>query len=345
MAHTRRNFLKLAGAATAFAAAAPRDSSAAQGTTQGKRNNGNGQMPKNLTLCTLRNGDRLTLGVRTKKGVLDVDKTAKALRKTAPTTMDDLIQGGDGKALQALVDAATANGGSKAVFIAEDKASFGPCVTNPEKIIMLGYNYKKHVAEVKVQTPTSPVLFSKYNNALNYHGGVINLPQKVAKKFDYEVELVVVMGKTARDVSEADALSYVFGYATGNDFSARDLQFKTSQFLLGKASDGFAPVGPWLVTADQIADPQSLKLECSVNGEVRQSSNTDDMIFTVANIVSYASQHFTLKPGDIFFTGTPGGVIAGMPPEKQVWLKPGDKVSCSIEKCGELRFSLAGSQA
>jgi 2-keto-4-pentenoate hydratase/2-oxohepta-3-ene-1,7-dioic acid hydratase in catechol pathway len=153
------------------------------------------------------------------------------------------------------------------------------------------------------------------------------------------------MGKTARDVSEADALNYVFGYATGNDFSARDLQFKTSQFLLGKTSDGFAPVGPWLVTADQIPDPQSLKLECSVNGEVRQSSNTDDMIFSVANIVSYASQHFTLKPGDVFFTGTPSGVIAGMPPEKQVWLKPGDKVSCNIEKCGELRFSLAGSQA
>ncbi|MFL5394811.1 MAG: fumarylacetoacetate hydrolase family protein, partial [Myxococcales bacterium] len=161
----------------------------------------------------------------------------------------------------------------------------------------------------------------------------------------YEVELVVVMGKTAREVSEADALKYVFGYATGNDFSARDLQNKTSQFLLGKSSDGFGPIGPWLVTADQIPDPQNLKLECSVNGELRQSANTNDMIFSVANIISYASQHFTLKPGDIFFTGTPSGVINGMPPEKQVWLKPGDQVSCSIEKCGELRFSLAGSQA
>jgi len=238
-----------------------------------------------------------------------------------------------------------ANGGAKAAFIAEEKAPFGPCVTSPEKIIMLGHNYKKHATEMKVPFPTSPVLFSKFNNALNHHGGVINLPQKVGKKFDYEVELVVVIGKAARDVNEADALNYVFGYATGNDFTARDLQNKTTQYLLGKTPDGFAPVGPWLVTADQIPNPQSLKLQCSVNGELRQSSNTDDMIFTVAQIVSYTSQHFTLKPGDIFFTGTPSGVVAGMAPEKQVWLKPGDQVSCSIEKCGELRFSLAGSQA
>jgi len=344
MAHTRRGFLKLAGAATVAAAAVPRGAEAARTLAQAKRNGNGGQMPKGLTLCTLRNGDRLTLGVRTKRGVLDVEKAAKALRKTAPTTMDDLLQGGDGKALEALVEAAVANGGAKAAFLAEDKAPFGPAVTNPEKIIMLGHNYKKHATEMKVEFPKSPVLFSKFNNALNHHGGVVNLPQKVAKKFDYEVELVVVMGKRARDVSEADALNYVLGYATGNDFTARDLQNKTTQYLIGKTPDGFAPVGPWLVTADQIPNPQSLKLECSVNGEVRQSSNTDDMIFTIAQIVSYASSLFTLKPGDIFFTGTPSGVIAGMAPEKQNWLKPGDQVSCSIEKCGELRFSLAGSQ-
>jgi 2-keto-4-pentenoate hydratase/2-oxohepta-3-ene-1,7-dioic acid hydratase in catechol pathway len=344
MAHTRRSFLKLAGAATVAAAAVPRGAGAAQAPAQAKKN-GNGQMPKGLMLCTLRREDRLTLGVRTKKGVLDVEKAAKALKKTAPTTMDELIQGGDGKALEALVEAAVANGAAKAAFIPEEKAPFGPAVTNPEKIIMLGFNYRKHVEEVKQKVPTSPVFFNKFNNSLNFHGGVINLPQKVASKFDYEVELVVVMGKTARDVSEADALKYVFGYATGNDFSARDLQNKTSQFLLGKTSDGFGPIGPWLVTADQIPDPQNLKIECSVNGELRQSANTNDMIFSVANIVSYASQHFTLKPGDIFFTGTPSGVINGMPPEKQVWLKPGDQISCAIEKCGELRFSLAGSQA
>jgi 2-keto-4-pentenoate hydratase/2-oxohepta-3-ene-1,7-dioic acid hydratase in catechol pathway len=163
----------------------------------------------------------------------------------------------------------------------------------------------------------------------------------VATKFDHEVELVVVMGKTAYRVSEEDALSYVFGYCTGNDFSARDLQRKTSQFLLGKTSDGFAPIGPYLVTADQIPDPNKLKLECYVNGERRQSNNTSDMIFNVKTIISYASQHFTLKPGDIFFTGTPEGVIFGKPPDKQVWLKAGDKITTVIEKLGELRFALA----
>jgi 2-keto-4-pentenoate hydratase/2-oxohepta-3-ene-1,7-dioic acid hydratase in catechol pathway len=142
-------------------------------------------------------------------------------------------------------------------------------------------------------------------------------------------------------VSEADALSYVFGYCTGNDFSARDLQFKTSQLMMGKTCDGFAPIGPWLVTADQVPDPQNLKLECRVNGEVRQSSNTNDMIFGCRTIVSYISQIWTLKPGDIIFTGTPQGVILGYPPEKQVWLKPGDQVTTSIEKLGEHRFTLA----
>jgi 2-keto-4-pentenoate hydratase/2-oxohepta-3-ene-1,7-dioic acid hydratase in catechol pathway len=195
--------------------------------------------------------------------------------------------------------------------------------------------------ETNTPIPTSPVLFNKYANALCGHGATVKLPVKVATKFDHEVELVVVMGKEARDVSEADALSYVFGYATGNDFSARDLQFKTSQFMLGKTSDDFGPLGPYLVTADQVPDPQSLKLECKVNDEVRQSSNTNDMIFSCAQIVSYASKHMTLKPGDIFFTGTPEGVIQGKPEAQRVWLKAGDRITTTIEKLGELRFTLA----
>jgi 2-keto-4-pentenoate hydratase/2-oxohepta-3-ene-1,7-dioic acid hydratase in catechol pathway len=148
------------------------------------------------------------------------------------------------------------------------------------------------------------------------------------------------MGKTARNVSEADALSYVFGYATGNDFTARDLQSRSSQWMLGKTCDGFAPVGPWLVTADQIEDPNNLKIECRVNGEVRQSSNTSDMVFGCRQLISYISKHLTLRPGDIIFTGTPEGVIAGYPKEKQVWLKAGDKLVTSIEKLGELEFVL-----
>jgi 2-keto-4-pentenoate hydratase/2-oxohepta-3-ene-1,7-dioic acid hydratase in catechol pathway len=340
MKPTRRDFLQLAGAA-GLAAAAPRAAAAAQSDTTARGSD----LPRGMTFCTLRREGGFTLGVRTPKGILDVDKAARALRKKAPATIDELLRSGDGTAVKAVVEAALTNGAAKAAFVAEDKAQFGPCVTNPEKIMMLGYNYKKHVEEVKKPMPTSPVLFNKFNNALNHHGGVINLPQNVAKQFDYEVELVVVIGKTARNVSEADALSYVFGYCVGNDFSARDLQFKTTQLMLGKTSDGFGPMGPWLVTADQVGDPQKLKIECRVNGEVRQSSNTDDMIFSVKTIISYVSQIWTLKPGDIFFTGTPQGVILGMPPEKQVWLKPGDEVVSTIEKLGELRFTLAPQQA
>jgi len=149
------------------------------------------------------------------------------------------------------------------------------------------------------------------------------------------------MGRKCADVPEEKALSYVFGYATGNDLSARGLQLKTSQWLIGKTSDGFAPLGPYVVSADQIPDPQNLKIATYVNGEVRQSLNTSDMIFNCAQIISYTSRIFPLKPGDVIYTGTPQGVILGYPPEKQVWLKAGDKVVAEVEKCGALEVTLA----
>src|SRR5204862_3793434 len=143
-----------------------------------------------------------------------------------------------------------------------------------------------------------------------------------------------------RNVSEADAHSFVAGYATGNDFTARDLQLETGgQWLIGKTPDQFGPLGPYLVTGDQV-DADNLKIECRINGETRQSSNTSDMIFNCRQLVSYASRYFTLKPGDIIFTGTPEGVIVGKPKDKQVWLKPGDTIVTSIEKLGELEFKL-----
>ena len=345
MRQTRRSFLKLAGAAGIVAAMGPSLATAAEQQQKSQPAGDRKDLPRGITFCTLRHDGQYTLGIRTPKGILEVVRASKILGKSAPATIDEVLQGVDATSLKAFVDEALASEGLVSAFIAEDKAAFGPAVTNPEKIICLGYNYKRHVAEMHIPTPTSPVLFNKFNNALNYHGGVINLPQSIAKKFDYEVELVVVMGRTARNVSEADALSYVFGYCTGNDFSARDLQYKTSQLMLGKTSDGFAPLGPWLVTADQIPDPQNLKLECRVNGETRQSSNTNDMIFGVKTIISYISQIWTLKPGDIIFTGTPQGVIFGYPPEKQVWLKPGDQVTTFIEKLGEHRFTLAPEKA
>ena len=267
-------------------------------------------------------------------------KAAEARFRTgAPTTMDDLIQGrGDVSALAKLF--ARSKGG-KGLFVATDAAKFGPCVMAPEKIICIGLNYRSHVAEAGEKLPPVPILFNKFNSALNHHGGTVDVTaEKVAKKFDYEGEMVIVMGRTARDVSEADALSYVFGYATGHDFSARDTQLETSQWMAGKAGDGWGPVGPWLVTADQV-DPTNLAIETRVNGDVRQSSNTKNMIFDCKTLISFISSRMTLRPGDLIFTGTPEGVILGYPKDKQVWLKAGDTITTTIEKLGVLEFKLA----
>jgi len=212
-------------------------------------------------------------------------------------------------------------------------------VTEPEKIVCIGLNYRRHAAETNNPVPKLPILFNKYNSALNCCGGTVAVSKEKAEQFDYEAELVIVIGRTARNVSEADAPKYIFGYATGNDFTARDLQSRSSQWMLGKTLDGSGLVGPWLVTADQV-DGDNLKIECRVNGEVRQSSNTSDMVFNCKQLVSYISDYMTLQPGDIIFTGTPEGVIAGYPKEKQVWLKPGDRIVSSIEKLGDLHFTL-----
>jgi len=289
-------------------------------------------------LLTMRSGERHTLGIKTDKGILDVATAAKVLKSPAPVTMDDLLDNGDG-GLAELRDRALASG-AKNLFLAESQVHFGPCVTNPQKIICVGLNYARHAKEVGQQLPKLPILFNKYNTSLNAHQGTVRVSAIPATNYDYEAELVIVIGRRASNVSEAEALSYVLGYATGNDFTARDLQSRSSQWMIGKACDGFAPIGPYVVTADLVGDPNSLKIECRVNGEVRQSSNTSDMVFNCAQIVSYASRLMTLEPGDLFFTGTPEGVISGYPKDKQVWLKAGDKLSTTIEKLGELRFSL-----
>jgi 2-keto-4-pentenoate hydratase/2-oxohepta-3-ene-1,7-dioic acid hydratase in catechol pathway len=344
MAPTRRTFLKLAGTA-GIVAAAGMPGGAVASRQDGRRSVGSPQdLPRRMTFCTLRRDDDeddgYVLGVRTRRGVLDVQKASRLLRMRAPKTMDKLIEGGDWRAVEELVDEALSNSRAASAFLDESTASFGPAVTNPEKIICVGFNYKAHADETGVPYPPTPILFNKFSNALNYHGGVIHLPQHVSSQFDYEVELVVVMGKVAFNVGVNEALSYVLGYCTGNDFSARDLQRASSQFMLGKTSDGFAPLGPWLVTADQV-DPQNLTLETWVNGDRRQFSNTSLMIFNCATLVSYTSRHMTLKPGDIIYTGTPAGVINGLPPEQRVWLKPNDVVITKVGDLGELRVTLA----
>jgi 2-keto-4-pentenoate hydratase/2-oxohepta-3-ene-1,7-dioic acid hydratase in catechol pathway len=294
---------------------------------------------KGLTFTTLRDGGIDHLGIRTRRGIVDVAQAADALGISAPPrSVDDLLTGrGDIASLQRIAEQAPA-----VVIRAEHAVEFGPLVSAPPKIICMGLNYREHLAETGMSPQAFPDLFNKYNTALNRHNGTIAVSTLDAKEFDYESELVTLMGKEARNVSEADALSYVFGYTAGNDFSARDLQLRTSQWMTGKTPDQFAPIGPWLVTGDQIGDPQTLQIQTFVNDEStpRQDANTSQMIFSVAQIISYTSQFITLQPGDVIFTGTPNGVILGHPTDKQVWLKPGDRVTTRISKLGELHVTL-----
>lgn len=334
---TRRSFLKSAAALSASGLIT--ETAFSRNATAEKH--ANFEMPRGLTLLTFRSNGQYCLGVKTAKGVLDVKLAAAKLNMPAPGSMDDLLQHGKGAVLKRLVDTAAANPDSGILLRPEDALEYGPVLMNPEKILMMGLNYRQHAVETHSPIPTSPVLFNKYNNALNSHKGVIYLPTAVAQKFDYEVELVVVFGKTARNVSERDALDYVAGYCTGNDFSARDLQTLTSQWMIGKTSDGFAPLGPYLVCADLVGDPNKLRLETRVNGEQQQDWNTGNMIFNCRQMISFISTIMTIKPGDILFTGTPQGVIMGKPKDQQVWLKSGDQIACSIEKLGELKFTLA----
>lgn len=272
----------------------------------------------------------LLLGVKTPAGVVDVVAAgAPAYTMEAVVLQPDLRQ-----ALQATVEQITGDPATLArCLVDEATLHLAPVLPHPGKIICVGLNYRRHAAESGLPAPTTPVLFSKFNNSLAAHNEAIPLPL-TAEQYDYEVELAVVIGRRARNVPVEDALDFVFGYCTANDLSARDLQMRTSQWLLGKTLDKFLPIGPYLVTADEVGDPQDLTLKCWVNGELRQDSNTADMIFSVAEIISYISQHFTIEPGDVICTGTPEGVILGM--ADKVWLCAGDRVTVEVGGLGQL---------
>lgn len=272
------------------------------------------------------------LGVKVPGGILDVSAAQAVLGLEAPKGVEGAMAAGGLEALQRLVDQAA---GRPELLLREESLTLAPAVPSPQKLICVGLNYRRHADEVKMARPTTPVLFGKFANALAAAGEEIPLP-KGAEQFDYEGELTIVMGRRAREVSEADALDYVFGYTVGNDLSARDLQFRTTQWLLGKTPDKFCPIGPHLVTRDEVPDPDNLAIRTLVNGEIRQNSNTEDMIFSCARIIAYASQYMTLEPGDVILTGTPEGVITGYPEERRVWLKAGDEVVVEVEGVGRL---------
>jgi 2-keto-4-pentenoate hydratase/2-oxohepta-3-ene-1,7-dioic acid hydratase in catechol pathway len=208
-------------------------------------------------------------------------------------------------------------------------------VTRPSKLVCIGLNYRDHAAESHMQVPKQPVLFAKFPNAITGpYDPILHPGEELTGKLDWEVELGAVIGRKCRRVSEADALSCVAGYTVINDVSARDLQMFDGQWIKGKTCDGFAPMGPWLVTADEIPDPQNLPLTLTVNGQVMQSGTTADMIFSVAYLVSFLSRLMTLEPGDVIATGTPSGVGMGRNP--QVWLKVGDLVRAEVGSIGAI---------
>jgi len=288
-----------------------------------------------MQLLTYRNQDGLHLGVRTERGVVDVAQAGIAAGTHAaaiPTTMAEVIAGGPAvlSVLESLVAAAQAD---SSLQLDESELNIGPCVPTPGKIICIGLNYRRHAEESGMKVPTAPVLFSKFNNVLAAHGDDVPIPPDTAQ-MDYEAELALVIGASGRHIAEADALDHVFGYFNANDVSARDLQMLSGQWLLGKTPDGFLPIGPYLVTSDEIADPHNLRITCTVNGELRQDSSTGDLIFNIPQIISYISRYVTLQPGDIISTGTPEGVALGRPDKP--WLRPGDVMTIAIDGLGSL---------
>jgi len=291
-----------------------------------------------MRILTYKTDSGLALGIKTDQGIIDVAMASKGLGCSDVTATPAAFYAQGIDALPAMMGLADKAAAECAPWLLDEATlHLGPCVANPEKILCVGLNYRRHAEESGSAVPEVPVLFSKFNNALAANGEDVPVPN-TAEKYDYEVELAVVVGKTAINVSEDEALDYVLGYTNANDLSARDLQMRSSQWLLGKTLDKFCPLGPYLVTADEVDDPQQLSTKSWLNGELRQNSNTADMIFSIAQIIAYVSRYFTLKPGDVILTGTPEGVILGM--QEKVWMKPGDVVSVEVSDFGKLTNKL-----
>ena len=272
------------------------------------------------------------VGVKLEKGIFKLSDYADE-NSIELKSIHDIIETPD---LQKAVEKIIENHDFPMEFIVEESTlTLAPVLQRPSKIICVGLNYKKHAEESNMAIPEFPVLFNKFNNSLAAHNEEISLPED-SKENDYEAELAIVIGKNAKNVPIESALNQVFGYCTANDLSSRDLQFRTNQWLLGKALDGFCPIGPYLVTADEVGDPNNLEIKTYLNGELRQNSNTIDMIFKCDEIISYISRYITLSPGDVILTGTPEGVILGLPEDERVYLKHGDEMIVEIEKLGKL---------
>ena len=255
-------------------------------------------------------------------------------RASAGELADDMLeflQLGDGaiEAAQALIAEARADA-------ALDSVTLLAPIGNPSKVVAIGLNYMDHVREGNFEVPEFATMFCKYPSSIIGHDDTIRWSRRLTRQVDYEAELAVVIGSTARNVAAADAYDYIAGYTNCNDVTARDLQFRPGdQWLRGKCLDSFCPLGPWLLSRDQVPDPHDLSIQCRVNGQLLQDSNTSQIIHRIPQLIEYLSEAFTLLPGDVIITGTPNGVGAFRKPP--LWLDDGDSVEVEIAGLGVLR--------
>ncbi|MBD8006906.1 fumarylacetoacetate hydrolase family protein [Bacillus norwichensis] len=266
------------------------------------------------------------------EGKIRAEKISEAY---IPTDMKGFLQGGKESlelAKESVQFALNSESAVQLVFNKKD-VQIGAPVTEPGKMICVGHNYREHILEMGRELPSHPVLFAKFANTIV--GPEDDIPfYPISEQLDYEAEFAFVVGKRAKNVSLENALDYVAGYTIVNDVTYRDIQRRTIEWLQGKAVDGTAPMGPWLVTSDELTDPAGLEISLSVNGEERQRSNTSNLVFTVQRLVEFLSDLMTLEPGDVILTGTPGGV--GVAREPQAFLKDGDVVRIEVDKVGVL---------
>ena len=283
-----------------------------------------------MKLVSFREGGSDRVGARNGDQIVDLS----AADASIPSDMRSFLEAGD-----SALSAAAAVVDSGPSFSADAVQVLAP-ISNPEKLVCIGLNYADHAEESGMDIPTEPIVFSKYASTIIGPGDTIKLPRS-SDEPDYEVELVVVIGKSGFNISEANAMDHVAGYTVGHDVSARDYQLQKpgGQWMMGKTFDTFAPIGPDIVTSDEIEDPHNLPIRCILNGETVQDSNTTQLIFKVPQLIAYLSHVFTLNPGDLIFTGTPPGV--GMARDPQLWLKAGDTVVCEIDGVGRLENSVA----
>jgi 2,4-didehydro-3-deoxy-L-rhamnonate hydrolase len=262
-----------------------------------------------------------------KPGILDKDGKIRSLAK--------IVKDIDGDAISPAGLAKIKKANIAKLPLVPGKPRIGACIANPQKFIAIGLNYSDHAAESGLQVPPEPVVFTKQVSCLSGPNDTVMLPPKSVKS-DWEVELGVIIGRKAKNIKEKDAMKHIAGYCTINDLSEREFQIERSgQWTKGKSYDTFGPVGPWLVTRDEVKDPQNLNMWLDLNGTRVQSGSTKTMVYGVAHIVAYLSQFFTLHPGDIITTGTPPGVGMGMKPQR--FLKEGDKMVIGIDGLGVQR--------